>query len=200
MSDDTLTSAFILAAELSELDEYRAAADDVHRSPRPKRNSPGGRCSGRLRVHYWPSAGRSVPDRQKTAAADGRQVQRQARHLPGDLPHRRQGPCRTSRTLLAVRGCSQHCYLGRVAQKDNVEARAGRELQHPFLPPVVCAILAVGAAAGAFSASGILRVILIVLAVLLFAYTAMLYVAGLLHSIMSRVHDRPARPGRGTGS
>jgi hypothetical protein len=105
-----------------------------------------------------------------------------------------------------VRGCSQHCYLGRVAQKDNVEARAGRELQHPFLPPVVCAILAVGAAVGAFSASGILQVILIVLAVLLSAYTAMLYVAGLLHSIMSRVRDRPrhgqaeARTDRGTDS
>jgi hypothetical protein len=87
-----------------------------------------------------------------------------------------------------------------VAQKDNVEAPAGRELQHPFLPPMVCAMLAVGAAIGAFSASGIPRVILIVLAVLLSAYTAMLYVAGLLHSIMSRVGDKPARAGRGTGS
>ena len=83
-----------------------------------------------------------------------------------------------------------------MAQKDNVEARAARELQHPFLPPVVCAILAVGAAVGAFSASGILQVILIVLAVLLSAYTAMLYVAGLLHSIMSRVRDRPAGHGQ----
>lgn len=87
-----------------------------------------------------------------------------------------------------------------MAQKDNVEAPAGRELQHRFLPPVVCAILAVGASVGAFSASGILQVILIVLAVFLSAYTAMLYVAGLLHSIMSRVRDRPARAGRGTGS
>jgi hypothetical protein len=71
-----------------------------------------------------------------------------------------------------------------VAPKDNIEARAGREVQHPFLAPAVCAILAAGAAAGAFFASGILQIILIVLAVLLSAYTAMLYVAGLLHSIM----------------
>src|ERR1700733_1044663 len=109
-------------------------------------------------------------------------------------------PERRLRTLFASPGCSQRCYLGRVAQKDNVAARAGRELQHPLLPPLVCAILAVGAAIGAVSVRGIPRIILIVLAVLLSAYTAMLYVAGLLHGLMSRVRDKPARPGRGPGS
>jgi uncharacterized protein (DUF2062 family) len=92
---------------------------------------------------------------------------------------------------------AQHCYLGRVAQKDNVEAR-GRDLRHPLLPSAVCAILAVGAAVGAFSASGILQVILIALAVILAAYAVMLYLAGLLHSIMTmprrREHARRDRP------
>jgi hypothetical protein len=83
-----------------------------------------------------------------------------------------------------------------VGQKENVEARAGRGLQPLFLPPVVCAILAVGAAVGVFFAGGILQVILIVLTVLLSAYTAMLDVAGLLHSIMSRVRDGPAGHGQ----
>jgi hypothetical protein len=49
---------------------------------------------------------------------------------------------------------------------------------------------AAGAAAGAFFAGGILRIILIVLAVLLSAYTAMLYVVGLLHSILVAGPDR----------
>jgi hypothetical protein len=86
-----------------------------------------------------------------------------------------------------------------VAQKDNVEARAGRDLQHPVLPSAFCAILAVGAAVGAFFASGILQVILIVLAVILAAYTVMLYLAGLLHSIVTmpgrRAHARRDSPG-----
>jgi hypothetical protein len=94
---------------------------------------------------------------------------------------------------------AQHCYLGRVAQKDTVEARAGRDLQHPLIPSLVCVILAVGAAVGAFFASGILQVILIVLAVLLTAYSVMLYVAGLLHTIMTttwrREHAKRDRPG-----
>jgi hypothetical protein len=84
-----------------------------------------------------------------------------------------------------------------VAQKDNIEIRAGRDLQHPLLPSVVCLILAVGAAMGAFFASGILQVALIILAIILAAYTAMLYLAGLLHSIVTmpkrRAHARRDR-------
>ena len=77
-----------------------------------------------------------------------------------------------------------------MAQRDDVEAGVGRDLQHPLLPPLVSVILAVGAAVGAFFASGILQVILIVLAVLLSAYTVMLYLAGLLHTITTRTWRR----------
>jgi hypothetical protein len=80
-----------------------------------------------------------------------------------------------------------------------MEVRAGRDLQHPFLPAAVCTILTVGAAVGALYASSVLQVILIVLAVILSAYTAMLYVAGVLHSIMTmprrKEHVKRDRPG-----
>jgi len=83
-----------------------------------------------------------------------------------------------------------------VAQKDNVEARAGRDLQHPFLPSVVCAILVVGAAIGAIFADGVLQVILIVLAVILSAYTAMLIFTGVLLSVMNNMPKRRERAKR----
>jgi hypothetical protein len=83
-----------------------------------------------------------------------------------------------------------------VAQKNNIDARAGREPRHPILPSAICAILAVGAAVGAFSASGIPQVILIVLAVLLTAYTPILFFAGLVHSVMTGFNSRSSRGSR----